>query len=150
MIYWEGGSPYRPRLVEVRAPLNKPEIIEFIVHVTATSPWAYLVREKQHCDEEVDHQRYLEEVFRGNGIVVEPSISSTGPNRRDRSSIHSLPNASGFCLEQNSCARMIRRSSHRFWNGSPCRRFEGCRRSPPTWISSWHCNKDDAKRGTTY
>ena len=77
LIYWEGGDRYKPHTVEakeIRTPLTKPEIVEFTVHVGPNSPRFYLIREKQYSDKEADHQRHLEEIFRGNGIGVKPSI----------------------------------------------------------------------------
>lgn len=77
LIYWEAGDRYKPHTVEVkeiRAPLTKPEIVEFTVRVAQDSPRFYLIREKQYADKEADHQRHLEEIFRGNGIGIRPSI----------------------------------------------------------------------------
>ena len=77
LIYWEGGDRYKPNTVEakeVRAPLAKPEIIEFTVHITPDSPRYFLIREKQFNDKEADHSRHLNEVFTGNGIGIRPTI----------------------------------------------------------------------------
>lgn len=77
LIYWEGGDRYKPHTVEakeIRTPLSKPELVEFTVRVTPDSPRFYLIREKQYSDKEADYQRHLEEVLRGNGIGVRPSI----------------------------------------------------------------------------
>jgi hypothetical protein len=77
LIYLKNGSRYEPQVVEareVRAPMNQPEVVEFTVHVTPDSPRFYMVREKQYADKEADHQKHLEEIFRGNGIGIRPSI----------------------------------------------------------------------------
>lgn len=77
LIYWDGGDRYKPHTVEtkeIRTPLTKPEIVEFTVHLTPDSPRFFLIREKQFSDKEADHSKHLEEIFRGNGVGIRPSI----------------------------------------------------------------------------
>lgn len=77
LFYLKDGSKYKAHTVEVRevrAPMNRPQIIEFTVPVTPDSPRHYMIREKQYNSRDADHHKHIEEIFRGNGVGIRPSI----------------------------------------------------------------------------